>query len=275
MRLGFIGTGNMGTVLIESLITGKAVTDKTIGITNRTPEKAQPLLDKHPGITYYHKLEKIVTESDILFFCVKQNDLFTILKQIKPYLSQNQCFISLASAVTTEQLETWFPASWIRLIPSITNRALAGTFLLTFGKNCHPRWKKTVRTLLEKVGNPIEIDNRHVRIAADIASCGPAFLSLLLQKMVSGAVKKANIDEQFATELASQMLIGTAKLLEKNHYTLQELQEKVLVKGGITGEGIKVLEEGRLTELFEAVFTATAEKARKDAEEARIYFESE
>jgi len=50
------------------------------------------------------------------------------------------------------------------------------------------------------------------------------------------------------------MLIGTAKLLEKNHYTLQELQEKVLVKGGITGEGIKVLEEGRLTELFEAVF---------------------
>lgn len=275
MRLGFIGTGNMGTVLIESLITSKAVSDKTIGITNRTPEKAQPLLNKYPGITYYHKLEKIVIESDILFFCVKQNDLFTILKQIKPYLSKNQCYITLASAVTTEQLEAWFPASWIRLIPSITNRAMAGNFLITFGKNCHPRWKKTVRALLEKVGNPIEIDDQYLRIAADIASCGPAFLSLLLQKMISAAVSKTNINKQFATELASQMLIGTAKLLEKNHYTLQELQEKVLVKGGITGEGIKVLERGQLTELFEEVFTSTAEKARKDAEEARIYFERE
>lgn len=273
MQIGIIGTGNMGTVLIESLLTGNAVTENRIAIANRTPEKARALLKKYPGITYFQDLEKLAVACEIIFFCVKQKDLFNILEKLKLHLNPDHCLIYLASTVTTGQLEQWFPTSWIRLIPSITNRALHGSFLITFGENCRTEWKDTIWKLLEKIGNPLEIDDEKVRIASDIASCGPAFFSLLLQKFISGAVKKTNIDEQFATELASQMFIGTAKLLEKNYYTLPELQQKVLVKGGITGEGIKVLEDGQLTELFEAVFSATADKFQKDAQDARKHFD--
>ena len=63
--------------------------------------------------------------------------------------------------------------------------------------------------------------------------------------------------------LASEMLIGLGELLRKGYYTLPTLQEKVCVKGGITGEGIKVL-ENEIGDMFEQVFQATHLKFEDD-----------
>lgn len=40
MNIGFIGTGNMGTILIEALIESEAVIPSSLTITNRTIGKA-------------------------------------------------------------------------------------------------------------------------------------------------------------------------------------------------------------------------------------------
>lgn len=40
MKIGFIGTGNMGTILIEALIESRAVIPSSLTITNRTIDKA-------------------------------------------------------------------------------------------------------------------------------------------------------------------------------------------------------------------------------------------
>lgn len=50
MNIGVIGTGNMGSMLIEALIETKAVTPAQFRITNRTPEKAAKLANKYPGM---------------------------------------------------------------------------------------------------------------------------------------------------------------------------------------------------------------------------------
>lgn len=49
------------------------------------------------------------------------------------------------------------------------------------------------------------------------------------------------------------------KLLEQKHYTLPSLQERVCVPGGITGEGIKVLEE-EVGTMFDRLFQETQAK---------------
>lgn len=184
MRIGIIGTGNMGTVLVETLLDGKAASEEAVAITNRTMEKARPLLAKYPRLTYYPTVEELIKNSEVIFLCVKQIDLITILEKYKSLFTPNQCLISIASTITTEQMEKWLPASCLRLIPSITNRTLKGTFLLTFGEKCNPDWKTTIWNMFSKVGNPIEVDDARVRIAADIASCGPAFFSYLLQNLL-------------------------------------------------------------------------------------------
>jgi competence protein ComER len=128
-----------------------------------------------------------------------------------------------------------------------------------------------VESLFAKISVPVTIDEKITRVASDIVSCGPAFFSYLLQRFILAAVKETEIDQETATVMASEMIVGLGELIKQGHYTLPSLQEKVCVKGGITGEGIKIMEE-ELGEVFEHVFQATHSKFNEDLEKVNLQF---
>lgn len=271
MNIGIIGTGNMGRILVEALINGKAVSPSSLMIINRTKCKAQLLKDKNKDIQIGKNTIEVALKSDVLFICVKPLDVYSILQEISPYLSEDQCLVSITSPIAPNQLENIIPCSVIRAIPSITNRALAGVSLITYGDHCQEYWKKTVEQLFAKISIPVEIDEQVTRVASDIVSCGPAFFSYLLQKFIQGAVNETGIEEKVATKLASEMIIGLGDLLKQGYYTLPTLMEKVCVKGGITGVGLAVLEE-ELGDVFEHLFCATQQKFVEELEKVRLQF---
>lgn len=271
MKIGVIGTGNMGTILIEALIDGKAVSPSSMVITNRTKTKAMLLKDKYKAIRVGENAAAVASQSDLVFICVKPLDVYKILDEINPHLNNRKCIISITSPIDTNQLAAKTISSVIRVIPSITNRALAGVSLITFGNQCSDIWKTKVESLFSKISVPVTIDEKITRVASDIVSCGPAFFSYLLQRFILAAVKETEIDQETATVMASEMIVGLGELIKQGHYTLPSLQEKVCVKGGITGEGIKVMEE-ELGEVFEHVFQATHSKFNEDLEKVNLQF---
>ncbi|MEH7178821.1 late competence protein ComER [Neobacillus vireti] len=271
MKIGIIGTGNMGTILIEALIDGKAVSPSSMVITNRTKTKAMLLKDKYKNIRVGENAAEVASQSDLVFVCVKPLDVHSILTEINPHLGTRKCVISITSPIDTNQLEALTACSVARVIPSITNRALAGVSLITYGENCSENWKTKVESLFTKISVPVTIDETITRVASDIVSCGPAFFSYLLQRFILAAVKETEIDEETATVMASEMIIGLGELIKQGHYTLPSLQEKVCVKGGITGEGIKVMEE-ELGDVFEHLFHATHSKFNEDIEKVNTQF---
>ncbi|WAA11522.1 late competence protein ComER [Fervidibacillus halotolerans] len=269
MRVGFIGTGNMGTILIESFIESGAVREQEVMITNRRLFKAKKLKERYPHIHLVQNAEEVAKWSDVLFICVKPFDFHPLLKQIHKFVTEDKCLVSITSSITVEQLETIVPCSCVRVIPSITNRAFSGASLLTFGSRTSPPWKAAITLLFKNISHPIEIDQPLTRVASDIISCGPAFISYCLQTFIQGAVSETGIDENVATKLTEEMLIGLGELIKKNIYTLPILQEKVCVKGGITGEGIKVLETYHFEKTFEKMFHATHLKYREELEKIK------
>jgi competence protein ComER len=271
MKIGIIGTGNMGTILIEALIDGKAVSPSSMVITNRTKTKATLLKDKYKDIRVGENAAAVASQSDLVFICVKPLDVYKILDEINPHLNNKKCIISITSPIDTNQLAAKTISSVIRVIPSITNRALAGVSLITYGEQCSDSWKTKVESLFAKISVPVTIDEKITRVASDIVSCGPAFFSYLLQRFILAAVKETEIDQETATVMASEMIVGLGELIKQGHYTLPSLQEKVCVKGGITGEGIKVMEE-ELGEVFEHVFQATHSKFNEDLEKVNLLF---
>ncbi|MGG5254984.1 late competence protein ComER [Neobacillus sp. SM06] len=271
MNIGIIGTGNMGSILVEAIMDSHAVPPTAMMITNRTLSKAQRLKDLYPGIQIGKNADEVAANSQLLFICVKPLDVIGILQQIQPHLTAEKCLISITSPISTDQLERYVACSVIRAIPSITNRALAGVSLITYGVNCQNSWKKETDLLFKKISIPVEIDEKITRVASDIVSCGPAFFSYLLQRFIIGAVNETGINKNIATKLASEMIIGFGELLKQGHYTLPTLLEKVCVKGGITGEGIDVLER-ELGDIFEHVFEATNQKFAEDLEKTRQQF---
>lgn len=265
MNIGIIGTGNMGRIMVEALLDGEAISPSSMMITNRTIEKAMVLRDKYKELKVGVNAIEVAAASDLIFICVKPLDVFKIINEIIPFLTKEKCLISITSPISTNQIESKVSCSVARVIPSITNRALAGISLITFGENCQPQWKTKIEELVANISVPLLIDEKIIRVASDIVSCGPAFFSYLLQRFIHAAVKETDIDERTATILAGKMIVGLGELLKQGYYTLPSLQEKVCVKGGITGEGIKVL-ENELGDVFEHLFQATHEKFREDLE---------
>lgn len=271
MKIGIIGTGNMGKILVEALIDGNAISPSSMMIINRTKSKALLLKDRYDDIRIADNSGEIAAKSDLLFICVKPLDVHSLLQEIKPYLTEEKCVISITSPISTDKIETEMPCSVGRVIPSITNRALAGVSLLTFGENCSKEWKTKVEELFSQISVPVHIEEKITRVASDIVSCGPAFFSYLLEQFIQAAVKVSEIEEQMATKLATEMIIGLGELIKQGHYTLPKLTEKVCVKGGITGEGINVLQT-ELGDVFEHLYQATNKKFIEDLEKIQEQF---
>ncbi|CAM3815647.1 late competence protein ComER [Mesobacillus zeae] len=273
MRIGMIGTGNMGRILAEALMDGNAISPSSMIITNRTLSKAKEIQRIYPEIRVAKGAVEAAACSDLIFICVKPHDVYGVLQEIKGVLDREKCVISITSPISVEEIESVVECSSARVIPSITNRALAGVTLFTYGKNCSPYWKHEINKMFEKISKPLEINGNITRVASDIVSCGPAFFSYLTQRFIDAAVNETEIDKETATNLAGEMLIGLGELLRKGFFTLPALQEKVCVKGGITGEGIKVLEQ-ETEDMFELLFRATHLKFREDLNKSSEQFGS-
>lgn len=262
-RLGFIGTGNMGTILIESLLNSHAITPSNVTITNRTLSKAHQLASNYDGIKVVDSAPAVINDCDWVFLCVKPLQMLPILTEVQSDLSRNHTIISITSPLLVEELESVTEANVIRFIPSIVNRALEGPSLVTFGKTVSPQLQEEFLSLAKFISRPEVINDRITRVASDLGCCGPAFISFLVEKMIKAAVEETNITEKEATNIMESMLIGYGELLRQKHFTLQTLQEKVTVPGGVTGVGLEVL-RAEVGDQFNKLFQKTHEKFDED-----------
>lgn len=273
MKIGIIGTGNMGSILLESFLVSEAVKPSQLYITNRTIEKAERFQKTYPTIQVTANAREVVDQADYIFICVKPLEIYPLLQEINNHLSKDQCIISITSPISVEELESVVDCSVARVIPSINNRALSGTSLLTFGNQISDSQQQTIKSLMEKISTPVEIEENITRIASDITSCAPAFFTYLVRRFINAAVEETEITEEEATLLASKMIVGMGNLIEKEIFTLPTLQEKVCVKGGVTGEGIKVLEQ-EVGDLFHNLIKSTHAKYYEDRDKVGQQFES-
>lgn len=262
----------MGGMLLETWVNSGAISQEDIMILNRSAEKSLHWKQSFPSIRIADSISQLADHADILFLCVRPPHLQGVCHELRPLLKEDQVLVSITSPFSTEELEALVPCQVARAIPSITNRAASGATLLTFGTSLTNRNKARLIDLISSYSDPVYIPEEITRVSSDIVSCGPAFFGYLAQRFIDGAVTETAISKEQATHLTAEMLIGLGKLLEDGHYTLEELIRKVCVKGGITGEGIAVLEKGT-TDLFPMLFQATHHKyhEEKDAIKRGLY----
>lgn len=263
--IGFIGTGSMGSILIEALLSAKALSPGRIIIANRTPAKAERLAERHPGLTVAQSNAELAAQAQVLVLCVKPLEYREMLEQITSVLTTEHLLITITSPIRLAQLEEQVPCAVARVVPSITNAARSGISLCEFGSRVTKTQRQFILHLFSQISHPTVVSETFLRITSDLASCGPAFISYILQQMIQDAVNETGISPEAATYLTTQMFIGVADLLKEEIFTLPTLQQRVCVPGGITGVGLIPLQEG-IPGLFAEVFRRTHAKFAEDQE---------
>lgn len=263
MRIGVIGTGNIGSLIVDALVKSKAVKAKNIGVTNRSREKAVRLAQKYPGLTIYQSAAETIQHANLVFICVRPMQFHPLLLPLRGQWHPEQQAVSVTSPITVSQLEKLIPCKVARVIPSMVNESLRGSTLVTFGTDMNDHEKYKLWHFLGNFSKPIEIDEKNIRAASDISSCGPAFLSFFLEKMIDGAVRSTSLSRKEAAALTTEMVVGFGRLLENQSCTLAELRERVTVKGGVTGIGLNILNR-EYNDVFQHLFLETQKKFQED-----------
>lgn len=177
MKAGFIGTGSMGSILIEALIHSGALNPEQICAANRTPGKVQRLAETYAGLTAASSNAEAAAGRDVVFLCVKPLDYKRVIDEIRPVLEPAQIVVSITSPVLLKHLEDQLPCKVTKIIPSITNYVLSGSTLCIHGERMYPEDKEWIENLLTHISTPVRVSEAYTRISSDLSSCAPAFLA--------------------------------------------------------------------------------------------------
>lgn len=263
MKVGFIGAGSMGSLLVGAFVKAGAMLPEDITVSSRTPSKTAAMARRYPGLRPASSNGEAARGSDLLFLCVKPSDFRAVLTDIAPEVRPGQIVVSITSAVKLAQLESLLPCKIVKMIPSIVNAACAGSTLVMWGSRLDEGDRGLLTELFASISRPVVIREDDVRAASDLSSCGPAFFAYLLRSFADAAVLQAGIDKETATVLATEMLLGTARMLSEEGYSAEELQARVSVPGGITAAALEAL-EASASNAFPTVLRVTHEKFAED-----------
>ncbi|MCE5167730.1 late competence protein ComER [Paenibacillus profundus] len=265
MKVGFIGTGSMGSTIIEALIQSGALEPEQVIASNRTIQKVQNLASQYPGLQVALSNTETVEQSDIVFLCVKPSEFKHVLDEIAGTARSELILVSITSPVLIKHLENSLNCKIAKIIPSITNYVWSGASLCMYGGRIQTEDRLLLEQLMMAISRPLQVSEQFTRITSDLASCGPAFIAFFLQKWVEAAVEETGIDQEEASRLACEMLLGTGKLLTEGGFTLELLQQRVAVPGGITAEALRLLNE-ELEGVFQKLIGVTHAKYEEDLE---------
>ena len=122
-------------------------------------------------------------------------------------------------------------------------------------------FQKEAEALLGAVGNTLWLDSeKEIDIATALAGSGPAYLALMAEALVDGAVKQGlKRDDAMATMRG--LFSGFGTLIQDVHPAL--LKDGVMSPGGTTAAGYAALEDGNVR----AACMDAIEKAYKRAKE--------
>lgn len=104
VKVGFIGTGSMGSLLIDAFLSSGALEPCDVLASNRSLNKLLELEKRHPGISICGSNRETALGSDIVFLCVKPLEFKTLTDEIGSCLRSEQIVVSITSPVQLHHL---------------------------------------------------------------------------------------------------------------------------------------------------------------------------
>jgi pyrroline-5-carboxylate reductase len=256
--LGFVGAGAMGEALIKGIVEARLVTPEAIHVSDVRAERMAELSQRY-GIHWAKDNAEVVRLADVVVLAVKPQIMGAVLSDIRPELSRRHLTISIAAGVSTARLrETLGPeARLIRVMPNTPALVLEGVTAIAKSPGLEDGDLETAEALFRAVGKVVVLDESLMDAVTGLSGSGPAYVAIVIESLADGGVKMG-LDRATAMTLATQTVLGAARLLSQTAIHPGALKDMVSSPGGTTIAGIAALEEGGIrTTFIKAVERAT------------------
>jgi len=242
IKLGFVGAGNMGSAMIKSIAGSGKIKPENIYIYDVDAEKVG-LLQKEIGINVLGTSDEVFKISDVIILAVKPNMVNTVLEACKDSLSQDKILVSIAVGLPISFYKgiVGNDKKVIRTMPNTPALVGEGMTLISFDNNINEDDLNKVRPLFETMGKVEVLDEKLMSEVTALTGSSPAYVFMFIEAMADAAVL-SGIPRNIAYKLASQAVLGSAKMVLETGKHPGELKDQVCSPAGTTIEAVTALE---------------------------------
>lgn len=238
--LAVIGTGNMGGAIVRAVCRGTQPAE--VCIANRTPEKARALTEEC-GCVMSQSGAAAARGAKYVLLGVKPGDMPAVLEELKPILTDEQVIISMASGVTAQDIRNVLGREIrvVRILPNTPCAIGRGVMLIVPCFDMEREMSEELCDLFSGCGLVGFTDETHADAGMVTEGCTPAFAYMFIEALADGAVHTGLTRAQ-ATRWAAQAVAGAAAMVLESGRCPGQLKDEVCSPGGVTIEGVRVLE---------------------------------
>lgn len=256
-RIGLLGGGNMGEALVRGLLRTGLVPPEALFVTDVRTDRLDELRQRFGVPTLLDNVE-LVRRADVVVLAVKPQSLPEVLREIAPVVP-GRLLISIAAGVPTAAIRGRLGSGvrLIRVMPNTPALVLEGATAIARAEGLESGDLETAQEIFAAVGRVVVLDESLIDAVTGLSGSGPAYVALVIEALADGGVKMG-LDRQTALTLATQTVLGSARLLLETGTHPAQLKDMVTSPGGTTIAGIHALESGGLRgTLMQAVERAT------------------
>jgi pyrroline-5-carboxylate reductase len=257
-KVGILGIGNMGEALLRGLLEGRVCAPEQLTCSDVRLDRLAAVRERY-GVRGVSQNSQVARESEILIFAVKPQIMKPVLEEVAQDLDLSKLIISIAAGVSLESIESGAGKDLrlMRVMPNICVSVREGMSAIASGRHVREDDLKMAKTIFDSVGKSLFVEEVLLDAVTGLSGSGPAYIFLIVDALADAGVKQG-LSRSDALIMASQTLLGAAKMLIETAEHPGKLKDSVTSPGGTAIAGLHTLEAGGLrTTLINAVEVAT------------------
>ncbi len=257
-KVGFVGVGNMGEALLSGIIHGNLCKAEQILCSDIKLERLRTIQERY-GVKGTSDNVEVVKRSDILILAIKPQIMKIVVEEMAEFLDLSKLIISIAAGISLDAIESCArkELKLIRVMPNICVSVREGVSAISRGRHAREEDLMIAKMIFESVGKSLFVDEYLLDAVTGLSGSGPAYIFLIVDALADAGVK-VGLSRNDSLLLASQTVLGAAKMLIETGEHPARLKDLVTSPGGTAISGLHTLEEGGLrTTLMNAVEVAT------------------
>ena len=272
MKIGVIGYGNMGSMIVNNILKlNLLLDDEELIVSNRHLNKFESLIEEYPeeNLSITSDNKEVATQCQKILISVKTPQFKEIIEEIKPFLNESTHIIYTCSGLNFNHIKQYFDGKLSLVIPTLastvtSNNSISslarrkGVTLVKHNSKVELQERLFVEDLfnefsyVRRIDNPIYFNeeennldpsDNELEISTIISSCGPAFIAMMIKKFTQTCSESSNISQDEIEDMILKTVIGTAMLKDDQGLSNEDIINKVATKGGITQEGVDLLDK--------------------------------
>ncbi|MDR4496168.1 MAG: pyrroline-5-carboxylate reductase [Nitrospirales bacterium] len=258
IKFGFIGAGNMAEALVSGMLKGGLAEPSAIRVTDVSSFRLRHFQDSF-SVGSFPDNRALAQWSHVVVLCVKPQTMDLVLAEIQAKLSSEQFVISVAAGYPIKRIREHVgtDVAIVRAMPNTPAVIRHGVTAIACAPNLDSRQTQLAQHIFESVGNVVMIDESLMDAVTGLSGSGPAYVYLMIEALADAGVR-VGLSRSIAHVLATQTVLGAAKMVEVSGEHPATLKDRVTSPGGTTIAGLRELEAGGLrATVMKAVEAAT------------------